>query len=177
MKTYEAMFLMEPSLVTDLPAAEAEINRILERAQAKVIGLNSWGERKLAYPIRHRKRGLYILSYFESAPDKITGIERDVQLSEKAVRVLVLRREGMTAEAVQKALSAEPPAKVAAREEYGFRPRSDRPDDRDGRDGPPRPPRRVEPAAEAAPIEPPADLTAGETYDPDAVDGREPGEI
>ncbi len=169
MKTYEAMFLMEPALVADLPAAEAEIHRILDRAQAKLIGLHSWGERKLAYPIGHRKRGLYILSYFESAPDKIAGIERDVQLSEKAVRVLVLRREGMSPEDIQKALAAEPPAKVAPREEYGARPRGERSDDRDSG---PRPPRRSEPAPDAPPTDAVGDLEAGETYDPDAMNGR-----
>lgn len=170
MKTYEAMFLMEPALVADLPAAEAEIHRILDRAQAKLIGLHSWGERKLAYPIGHRKRGLYILSYFESAPDKIAGIERDVQLSEKAVRVLVLRREGMSPEDIQKALAAEPPAKVAPREEYGARPRGERGDDREG--GGPRSPRRSEPAPDVAPADEAGDLETGETYDPDAVNGR-----
>ena len=124
MKTYEAMFLLEPTLANDWPAAEGEINRILERAGAKVIGMTNWGERKLCYPIGHRKRGLYALTFFEAAPDKITGVERDVQLSEKAVRVLVLRRDRMTAEQIQKALAAEPPAKVPTRgEEYESRPR------------------------------------------------------
>jgi small subunit ribosomal protein S6 len=124
-KTYEAMFLMDPSVVANFSIAEAEINRILQRAEAKLLGVKNWGERKLAYPIRQVRRGLYVLTYFEAQPEKIVGIERDVRLSEQTVRVLVLCREGMTREAVDKALAAEPPPKVPVREEWGSRPRSD----------------------------------------------------
>jgi ribosomal protein S6 len=114
-KTYEAMFLMDASLATDWPTAEAEVKRILERAGANVLGLKNWDERKLAQPIRQHKRGLYALSFFEAPPDKISGIERDVHLSEKAVRVLVLRRENLTPERIQRALTAAPPPKTSSR--------------------------------------------------------------
>ncbi len=126
MKTYEAMFLMDPSLAPNFSAAEAEINRILQRADAKVLGLKNWGERKLAYPIRQLRRGLYVLTYFEAAPEKIVSLERDAQLSEQAVRVLVLGRDRMTREEIDKALAAEPPPKVPVRgEEWGGRPRTE----------------------------------------------------
>lgn len=123
MKTYEAMFLLDPTLASDWPAAEAEINRLLDRADAKMLGVTSWGERKLAYPMGQWKRGLYALSYFEASPEKIGGLERDVQLSEKTIRILVLRRDQMTREEVDKALAAEPPSKTQARsDEWGGRP-------------------------------------------------------
>jgi small subunit ribosomal protein S6 len=115
------MFLMDPALAPNWSTAEAEMNRILQRAEAKVLGIKSWGERKLAYSIGQHKRGLYALTYFQTTPDKIVGLERDVQLSELAVRVLVLRRDDMTPEMIEKALAAEPPPKVPVREEWGSR--------------------------------------------------------
>ena len=175
MKTYEAMFLLEPVLVTEWPVAEAEIHRILDRAGAKVLGIKNWGERKLAYPIGHRKRGLYALSYFESLPDKIGGIERDVQLSEKAVRVLVLRRDGMTPEEIEKALATEPPVRIPLRgEEPEGRPRAYRPPDREAER-----PTAVAPMAKTIPAE---EAPLGEsveevaTFDPDAVEEIGPEE-
>ena len=115
MKSYEAMFLMDAAMATDWPGAEAEVRRILDRASAKVLGLKNWDERKLAYPMGQHKRGLYVLSFFEALPDKITGIERDVQLSEKLLRVLVVRRDRQTTEAIEKALAAGPPPKTLSR--------------------------------------------------------------
>jgi small subunit ribosomal protein S6 len=174
-KIYEAMFLMEPVLATDWPAAEAEINRILERAGAKPLGMTNWGERKLAYPIGHRKRGVYALTYFEAMPEKISGIERDVQLSEKAVRVLVLRRDKMTVEEIQKSLAAEPPARIPLRGEEGdMRPRGPRGEGEGF--GPARPP--VGRAAPEAPVAPTPvaeeEIEGIDTFDPDAVEDSGP---
>ncbi len=109
---YEGMFLMDPALATDWPSAESEINRVLGRAEAQVIGVKNWDERKLAYPIGKHKRGLYALTFFRAEPDRITGLERDVQLGEQFLRALFLRRESMTDEDIQNALAAEAPKAV-----------------------------------------------------------------
>ncbi len=147
MKTYEAMFLMDPALAANWPDAEAEINRILGRAGGKVLGIANWGERKLAYPIGPHKRGLYALSFFEAEPDQVNALERDVQLSEQAVRLLLIRRDKMTAEMVEKTLSAEPPPKVPARsDEWSARPRSGGPPAGRGSYGGPRSDRGAPPS-------------------------------
>ncbi len=141
MKTYEAMFMLDSALATEWPTAEAEVKRILERAGATILGLKNWDERKLAHPVKGQKRGLYVLSYFDAPPEKIVGIERDVHLSDKALRVLVLRRENLTPEKIQRALTAAPPPKTPVRggggDDWGARGRA--PESRE-----------AEPAAEAA---------------------------
>ncbi len=115
MNSYEGMFLMDPALASDGTAAEAEVQRVLERAEAKLLGIKKWDERKLAYPIRRNKRGLYVLTFFEAAAEKIGPLERDCQLSEKILRVLVLRRERLTPEYIEKAMTAAPPPKTPSR--------------------------------------------------------------
>jgi len=90
-RKYEAMFLVDSAEATakwdDVLAA---INTVMERAEASVLSLQKWDERRLAYEIAGRKRGMYILCYFEAVPAKISSIERDVQLSESLLRVLIL---------------------------------------------------------------------------------------
>lgn len=115
MKSYEGMFLLDPALASDWPAAEAEVKRVLDRAEAKLLGIKKWDERKLAYPIRRNKRGLYVLTFFEVDAEKIGPLERDCQLSEKILRVLVLRRDRLTPELVEKAMNAAPPPKTPTR--------------------------------------------------------------
>ncbi len=129
MKVYEGMFLFDPALNSDWPAAEAEIQRVLGRAEAKIIGIKNWEERRLAYPIKKQKRGLYALTYFEAPPEKITALERDIQLSEKCIRALFLNRDTMTREQIDAALAAEPPKAVSRYDERPGGPgRGDRPD-------------------------------------------------
>ncbi|MCZ6817543.1 MAG: 30S ribosomal protein S6 [Planctomycetota bacterium] len=129
MKTYEALFLLDPALSSDFSTAEAEVKRLLERAEAEMLGLSKWDERKLAYPIRNHKRGLYILCYFKVGSTKIADLERDVRLSESVVRALILAKEGMTAEQIEKSLASTPATeKPAPRPDEGGRGRDrDRP--------------------------------------------------
>ena len=111
---------MDPTYAADMQAAEAEICRILERGGAELVGIRSWDERRLAYQIGKFRRGLYMLTYFRAQPEKISSMERDVQLSEITLRALFIRRDKMTEEDIHKSLSVEPP-KASNSEEHDNR--------------------------------------------------------
>ncbi|UCE58588.1 MAG: 30S ribosomal protein S6, partial [Phycisphaerales bacterium] len=85
---------------------ESEVRRLMERAQAEVLFLRQWDERRLAYRIKGRKRGVYVLVYFKAEPDRITPLERDAKLAENVLRLLVVRADGITQEMMDKALAA-----------------------------------------------------------------------
>jgi ribosomal protein S6 len=93
---YEAMFLFDPTFASDFAKVEEEINRILARARGEAVLLRKWDERKLAYDIKKRKRGCYVLVYFKAPAESITGMERDARLSEHVLRLLVVRAEGLS---------------------------------------------------------------------------------
>ncbi len=102
MNQYETMFLFDPTFASDFGNAKEEVERILKRAEAEIVFLEKWEERKLAYEIKGRKRGCYVLVYYNCAAEKIKGIERDAQLSEPVLRILVKRADGITPEHIAK---------------------------------------------------------------------------
>ena len=55
-----------------------------------MVGIEKWDERRLAYEIKHRKRGCYALTYFKAPASSLAGIERDALLSEMILRLLVV---------------------------------------------------------------------------------------
>ena len=122
-RQYEGMFVFDASFAADLSKPEAEIRRILERAQAELVFCRKWDERRLAYEIRGRKRGTYILTYFTCRPEAIVGIERDAQLSERVLRLLVLRADRVTAERMGQ---FAPEKKTAAPPSEGVKPENAR---------------------------------------------------
>jgi ribosomal protein S6 len=148
---YEGMFLFDPAVTTDWEAVQAELERLMKRAEARVIVMQRWDERRLAYEIRGRKRAIYALTYFEADPSKIAPLERDVQISEAVLRCLVLRADHLTEEEMKEMAARPPDHSVADADRY---------DTRGGgsRDGGPR--RRRESAAETAPAEAEAEGTA-----------------
>jgi len=107
---YEAMFIFDPTFAAKYEKAEAEIKRLMERASAQDVVARRWEERRLAYRIAGRKRGVYVLVYFKASGDSIAGIERDAKLSENILRVLVVRADHVTREDLEwaRALPAEP---------------------------------------------------------------------
>jgi small subunit ribosomal protein S6 len=102
LKTYEGMFLLDAGVANDWEAIGAEIRRIMRRAEAELLSCRKWDERRLAYPIRGRKRGCYVLTYFRADPTRIVGLERDTQLSELVLRSLVLKAEDVSEEEIQR---------------------------------------------------------------------------
>jgi small subunit ribosomal protein S6 len=92
------MFLFDPTFADNYANVEKELERIMERAGAKLIVAGKWDERKLAYEITKRRRGCYVLAYFQADPERIGGIERDCQLSESILRILILSAENIPRE-------------------------------------------------------------------------------
>jgi small subunit ribosomal protein S6 len=132
---YEGLFLMSQSAVGGgLGAAIEHVRDALGRIDAEVITLRKWDDRKLAYPIKGQKRGIYLLSLFRGDGTRLTEVERTCNLSEQVLRVMMTRcdhygqveydaelEEAKAIEAEQKLreqpAEAKPAAKVEAKPE------------------------------------------------------------
>jgi small subunit ribosomal protein S6 len=91
---YEAMFLVDSALAGgEFSGVVQEISGLLGRHGAEIKQIERWSERKLAYPISGLKRGLYVLVFFEAPPENIAELRSDIALSERLVRVMILRKE------------------------------------------------------------------------------------
>jgi small subunit ribosomal protein S6 len=102
-KLYEGMFLVDSAeAAADWDGVETRIKNILERADAEIVSLRKWEERRLAYEIDRKIRGTYVLCYFKTDGKRIGDIERDVQLSEQIMRVLILSADHLTQEDIEK---------------------------------------------------------------------------
>ncbi len=125
-KPYEAMFLFPAGVAADLDHALMTSRQMIERHDGKVLVLKKWDERKLAYEINRQKRGVYIIAYFTGPGSIVTAIERDVNLSEEILRVMITRADHLNQSEME---SVEP---------QPVQQRAERSDDRGGWDRGPR---------------------------------------
>ena len=112
-KLYEAMFLVDSAeAASDWDGINETIRRILQRRDAQIEVMRKWNEGRLAYEISGKERGTYILVYFRAAGDAIEAIERDVQLSERILRVLIVRADHIDEQVLEKekTIMAEKPS-------------------------------------------------------------------
>ena len=112
MNDYEGMFLFDPAFAADFGNVKTEIDRLIDRAEGEIIKCEKWDERKLAYEIKGRKRGCYVLCFFRCDPERLDGLDRDIRLSEHVLRALVKRIEGKTEDQISRFLAGNPGAEV-----------------------------------------------------------------
>jgi len=102
-KLYEGMFLVDSAQAgADWDGVISAIRTILEKAEAEIVSIKKWDDRKLAYEINGKTRGTYILCYFRANGEKIGDIEKAVRLSEKIMRALILSAEQQGVEDIER---------------------------------------------------------------------------
>ena len=110
-RQYEALFLLNAPYATgSWETARGEVEHILHRANAEILHLRKWDERRLAYEIEGQKRGVYVLAFFKVEGPKVAGIDRDVQLSENILRCNVLKADHLALKDVEAMQPQQPVA-------------------------------------------------------------------
>lgn len=127
MHTYETLFIINPDL------DESAINNAIEAVQevitgggGKVLKVDIWGRRQLAYMIQKKTDGYYVLIYFEAPATLISEMNRRYKLADAVMRYLVIQLNKVQ---IAEVFDEESAAKRAAREQLGD-------DDDDERGGP-----------------------------------------
>lgn len=93
-RLYEGLFLLNQGAVaSDFAGVIEHVKELFTRAKAELLVLTKWDERRLAYEIKGQKRGLFLLAYFRAEGDAVAHIENDVNLSERVVRVMMIRAD------------------------------------------------------------------------------------
>ena len=96
-KLYEGMFLIDSAeAAKDWDGIIETITKMLTKIDAEIVSIRKWDERPLAYKIRKCERGTYLLSYFRAEGPRIHELERDVELSERIVRAMILNGDHLT---------------------------------------------------------------------------------
>ncbi len=92
MRNYELTFIV-PSDVTedDLNGVVTQVQGWVEGTQGKVTKVDHWGRRRLAYNISEYREGHYVLLNLELEPRATTELERNLKLSDKVMRYLLVR--------------------------------------------------------------------------------------
>ena len=91
---YQAMFLLDNQEVRKGFNAQRQwLQDLLEKHGITVRVLRLWGERKLAYPIRRRRRATYVLGWLEATGDAVNEVKRELYLVGPVFRCLFVREE------------------------------------------------------------------------------------
>lgn len=93
-RKYEVFFLVDPDLGdSELQSLEARIRDVIAREGGTLISYNSWGKKKLAYPVKKRTRGHYFLMEFAGGPTVPHELERNLKIDERVLKFITVKLE------------------------------------------------------------------------------------
>ena len=91
---YETVFIMSPVLSEhQMKETVNKFKKILTDNKAEIINEESWGTKKLAYPIKNKKTGYYQLLEFMAEPDVILRYETQFRRDERIMRFLTFKQD------------------------------------------------------------------------------------
>lgn len=94
MRDYELVVVIDPEIDEEkLSATLDRISQLVTTRGGEVIDVDRWGKRKLAYPIKRRSEGDYVITHFRLEPAQAAELEAGLRLSEEVLRHLLVRSE------------------------------------------------------------------------------------
>lgn len=92
MRQFETLMLLSPELSAE--NRENAINAmvaVIEREGGKLIEIDSWGMRDLAYPVHKLMRGFYVRLVYQAPAELIAELERNIRITDGIFKFLTVR--------------------------------------------------------------------------------------
>jgi len=107
MRRYEMISIFRPGLGEEAVTAIVENTRkIIENDQGTVINFARWGMKKLAYPIKKEKQGLYYFYEYAASAAAVSEIERKFRIDDGVLKYLTIKiADDISAEELQAAIA------------------------------------------------------------------------
>ena len=91
-QSYETVMVFSCKNEEAIPALVEKFTTLISE-NATVDGVEEWGKKRLAYPINYENEGYYVLYTFESEPEFPAEFERVINITDDAVRTMVVKVE------------------------------------------------------------------------------------
>jgi small subunit ribosomal protein S6 len=95
-RPYETVYIFDSTL--EEPAINEKLERfhalITKDGKGTLTNVAHWGKRTLAYPVKKRDSGYYVVAQFDAPGELLPEFERAVKLDEGVLRFLMVVNEG-----------------------------------------------------------------------------------
>jgi small subunit ribosomal protein S6 len=97
---YETTVVIRPDIGGDVVEGTLDkVREVVRNGGGKLVAINHWGKKKLAYEIEKHARGIYVHTHYLGGNQLVTELERNLRISDNVLRFLTVRlAEGVSAE-------------------------------------------------------------------------------
>jgi len=86
-REYETIFILRPDTNQEgITQVNGKVRTVIEQMGGKILKLDNWGKRKLAYEIKKQLKGIYLYWQFLGSTGMVEEIERNLRMLDSVVR-------------------------------------------------------------------------------------------
>ncbi|HHV99330.1 MAG TPA: 30S ribosomal protein S6 [Clostridiaceae bacterium] len=90
---YEALFIINPNLDEEGTKAIVDKFKNLLETSAELENIDEWGKRRLAYKIKDKTEGYYVLANFSADSDFPRELERIFKITDEIIKYLIIKKD------------------------------------------------------------------------------------
>ncbi|MBP3359519.1 MAG: 30S ribosomal protein S6 [Clostridia bacterium] len=93
MNSYETIFIIDASLEEEAVKALQEKFTNLISKNGTIDSVDEWGKRRLAYEIKDKTEGYYVLVNFKAEPEFPKELDRQYKITDGILRTIIIRKD------------------------------------------------------------------------------------
>jgi small subunit ribosomal protein S6 len=91
-RTYEVMYIVDPDASDEnIGKLNETIGQLIEKEGGTIVRIDDVGRRKMAYPIKKKTEGYYVLYEVEGSGQEIAELERRMRVNDLIIRFVTVR--------------------------------------------------------------------------------------
>ncbi len=91
-REYETIYILRPNTPNEQVAeVNARIKGIIEGMGGKILKVDNWGKRRLAYEVAKERKGIYLYWLYLASPGVVEETERNLRMLDSVIRYLSVK--------------------------------------------------------------------------------------
>ena len=91
-REYETTYILRPNTTNEgVAEVNARIKGIIEGMGGKIMKVDNWGKRRLAYEVAKERKGIYLYWQYLANPGVVEETERNLRMLDSVIRYLTVK--------------------------------------------------------------------------------------
>jgi small subunit ribosomal protein S6 len=91
-REYETIFILRPDTNQDgIQVVNTRVRSVIDQMGGKLLKLDNWGKRKLAYEVKKQLKGIYLYWQFLGTSGMVEEIERNLRMLDTVIRYYTVK--------------------------------------------------------------------------------------
>jgi small subunit ribosomal protein S6 len=91
-REYETVYILRPNTANDgVAEVNTKVKGIIEGLGGKILKLDNWGKRRLAYEVSKERKGIYLYWRYLASPGVVEETERNLRMLDTVIRYMTVK--------------------------------------------------------------------------------------